>query len=186
MVDITVNDNRFFLRKIEEKDLDLIYSWRNSEQISKHMFKKNISWLEHLNWFQKLYSNERKSTAFIFQYNNIPLGVINFHQAEEDDIYYWGLYLGDRTIKKSGIVLGYLGLNYTFVFLNATILKADIFSANKRSILFHEKVGFEKIGEYKKRIENKNKCLFNYVYNREKWLEENKKIYKNIVELYKQ
>ena len=50
------------VRPVKKSDLSLILSWRNHEEIRKHMYnKKIISNEEHLNWFNKSNNDPKKN-----------------------------------------------------------------------------------------------------------------------------
>jgi len=65
------------LRKVNIKDLDLIYAWSNDTFVRKNSFDKNkISLLKHENWFKNIL--RKKDSIFIFCKKDLPLGLIRF------------------------------------------------------------------------------------------------------------
>jgi len=132
------------LRPIIEKDLPLVFEWRNSERIRNSMFNyQAISLEEHIRWFQSIEMDEL-SRHFIFEYNYIPLGVVNFKQINlTNGTCYWGFYIGNPSaLKGSGLVMGYIALDYIFEQFPIRKMCGEVLASNLHSIRFHKKLGF--------------------------------------------
>ena len=139
------------LRVLEEKDLELVLGWRNSDRIRANMFTDHIISLdEHREWFEKV-ANSLISKHFIFEYNGSPKGVVNVtaidtHNNKCD----WGFYVGgDNLPPGASLAMGYLGLEYIFEVLNIRKLYSEVFGFNTASIKFHKKLGFIEEGYLK-------------------------------------
>ncbi|WCK54191.1 UDP-4-amino-4,6-dideoxy-N-acetyl-beta-L-altrosamine N-acetyltransferase [Aneurinibacillus sp. Ricciae_BoGa-3] len=149
-----VTNKYYKLRLINENDLKLILSWRNSEKVRRNMFTDHeISIDEHRNWFQNL---EKNNTALylIFEIDNQPRGLVSF-----SDIDYgnknclWGFYLGQENLPKgTGYIMGCLGLHYAFTEMKMRKVCGEVFNFNKVSINYHKKLGFKEEGYFKKHV----------------------------------
>ena len=57
----------YSMRPIEERDLELLLNWRNSERIHSLMLTDHkITWEEHYQWFKKISEYEPKRN-FVFE-----------------------------------------------------------------------------------------------------------------------
>jgi UDP-4-amino-4,6-dideoxy-N-acetyl-beta-L-altrosamine N-acetyltransferase len=142
------------LRPIIKSDLELILSWRNSDRVRLYMYNDHIiSASEHYNWFERS-QTDLYSKHLIFEYQSEPLGVINITQIDIPNTKcYWGFYIGaPESQKGTGLVMGYLGLDYIFNHLDIRKLCSEIFAFNIPSINFHKKLGFQEEGCLNKHI----------------------------------
>lgn len=141
------------LRPIQEKDLEKVLEWRNSERIRESMFSDHlISEEEHRTWFEGL-KNEDK-ICMIFEFMGRPVGVVNFTDIDSDNNKcYWGFYLGETsTLKGTGMLMGYQALEFAFNDLNIRKLCSQAFAYNTLSIGFHKNLGFIEEGRLSKHI----------------------------------
>ncbi|HZG15383.1 MAG TPA: UDP-4-amino-4,6-dideoxy-N-acetyl-beta-L-altrosamine N-acetyltransferase [Candidatus Bathyarchaeia archaeon] len=144
----------FKLRDLSEKDLELVWNWRNSERIRKYMYHDNIITLdEHLQWFSRL-ENDHTKRQKVFELNNRPIGIVNFSEIDQ---YHkrckWGFYLGEENLPKgTGTLMGYAGLSYIFEMENIRKVIGEVFEFNSASIQFHKKLGFYQEGCLRKHV----------------------------------
>ena len=74
--------DEYVLRPIEERDLDTVLGWRNSERIRYNMYTDHeITLDEHREWFARL-QKEPVPTFMIFEYQGRPIGVIQVTQID--------------------------------------------------------------------------------------------------------
>ena len=74
------------LRAVEERDLELLLSWRNSERIRANMYTSHlIGEAEHRAWFERL-MREGDAFAFVFEANDVPLGVVNLNHLDRRNL----------------------------------------------------------------------------------------------------
>jgi len=135
---------KYTLRPIEEKDLDTVLRWRNSDRIRENMYTDHeISMNEHRVWFDRI-RKEAVPLFLVFEYQVKPIGVINVTQIDRrNNKCYWGFYIGDPEAPLgSGTALGYFGLNYIFEVLKVRKLCAEAFAFNSASLKFHKRLGF--------------------------------------------
>ncbi|MDD2467318.1 MAG: UDP-4-amino-4,6-dideoxy-N-acetyl-beta-L-altrosamine N-acetyltransferase [Desulfobulbus sp.] len=136
------------LRPINEKDLEILLEWRNSDRIRSNMYNDHlITMEEHRAWFICQASKEIQ-TSLIFELDGKPLGVINLSKIDSyNNKCHWGFYVGETdTPKGCGLALGFLGLEYIFDNLQIRKLIGETFAFNQSSIAFHQKFGFSKEG----------------------------------------
>ncbi len=132
------------LRPLEERDLEMVLGWRNSERVRSNMYTDHlIPEAEHRAWFERI-RKEPIPVFLVFELRGKPIGVVSVSQIDRrHNRCYWGFYLGDPEAPPgSGSSLGYFGLNYIFDVLKIRKLCAEAFAFNKASIRFHERLGF--------------------------------------------
>jgi UDP-4-amino-4,6-dideoxy-N-acetyl-beta-L-altrosamine N-acetyltransferase len=144
----------YSLRKVEEENIDLIFKWRNSDNIKNMMYSSHeITYEEHVRWFENLAFDESQLVQ-IFYHNNRPLGLVNFQNINSiNGTCYWGIYIGEKdALQGSGSILGYLSLEYIFNTFGIRKVCAEILDFNSRSVKFHKKLGFTEEGRYKEHV----------------------------------
>ncbi|WP_209124819.1 UDP-4-amino-4,6-dideoxy-N-acetyl-beta-L-altrosamine N-acetyltransferase [Alkalihalobacillus sp. BA299] len=142
------------LEDLNLSHLEMVLNWRNQDHIRKKMFQdQTISLREHKTWFDRLKKNNR-TIVKIFYFDNEPKGVVNFTNLDFDNRKcFWGFFIGDQRAPKGlGTVMGYLALNFIFEEKNICKLCAEIISFNKRSIRYHQRLGFKIEAVLKKQI----------------------------------
>lgn len=143
-----MNYKCYGLRPIEEKDLELILHWRNSDRIRANMFTDHIIKMEeHRSWFDRL-QKEQKDIYLVFEYNDNPVGIVNFIEMDSHNYTCkWGFYIGEEDVPKGlGSIMGFMGLEYIFEECNKCIVKGEAFVFNEASINYHTKLGFTEEG----------------------------------------
>lgn len=128
------------IRKVESKDVDLLFDWSNDELVREQSFTSDlITYSTHCDWFEnKLKSND--SLMFIVEMNAIPAGIVRFESNNESstisvsiDKLYRGKGFGMEIIK--------IGVAEYFKVKDLPIL-ASIKKDNIASIKSFEKAGF--------------------------------------------
>lgn len=71
-----MQDKLAYLRKVTEKDVDLLYEWANDITVRANAFSTEpIPYTEHIRWFQaKLQDKDTK--IYIYMYEEQPIGQI--------------------------------------------------------------------------------------------------------------
>jgi UDP-4-amino-4,6-dideoxy-N-acetyl-beta-L-altrosamine N-acetyltransferase len=137
-------------RSLQEEDLPLVLQWRNSERIRANMYSDHlISLQEHKAWFEKI-NRDKSVICKIFEYEGIPLGVVNFTQFDKSsNRCSWGFYIGEEMAPKgSGMAMGYLALQHIFEEVNIYKLCAEVLTFNEKSLRYHKKLGFSEEGRF--------------------------------------
>ncbi|MFB7141785.1 UDP-4-amino-4,6-dideoxy-N-acetyl-beta-L-altrosamine N-acetyltransferase [Gottfriedia sp. NPDC056225] len=148
----------FKLSNLEQKDLNLILAWRNSDRIRSVMNSdETITIEQHTNWFHSLNDDQTK-IAKLCLYKNKPIGFIQFtnlnklHRTCE-----WGFYIGEKNAPRgSGTVMGILALDYLYNELNMRKVSAYVLEFNLISLNYHKKLGFIEEGRLEKQILKNN------------------------------
>lgn len=149
------------LEDINSSHFEMVLNWRNQKHIRSVMYHDQIISLEeHKKWFERIKEDQRNIVK-IFYLDNVPLGVVNFTNIDRKNSKCdWGFYIGNINAPKgSGILMGFLALNFAFEELNIRKICAEIFSFNDKSIRYHQKLGFNREGILKEHIIKNNQCV---------------------------
>ncbi|MFY4808225.1 UDP-4-amino-4,6-dideoxy-N-acetyl-beta-L-altrosamine N-acetyltransferase [Aliarcobacter butzleri] len=135
----------------EEKKM--ILEWRNNPNIQKWMYTQDeISLENHLKFIDSLKISKDK-LYFLVQKNNENIGVINFTNLTENNIYF-GLYANPVTkILGVGRILEEISIDFAFNTLKIKKLKLEVFEDNIQVRNLHKKYKFKENAE--KFINNK-------------------------------
>jgi UDP-4-amino-4,6-dideoxy-N-acetyl-beta-L-altrosamine N-acetyltransferase len=165
---------QFSLRHVEERDLEKLLSWRNSNRIRANMFTDHIITVnEHHAWFNRLKQDQR-SYALVFEIGHKPVGVVNINRIDcSNRTCYWGFYIGVPDCGRgNGGRMGFLGLEYIFETLDLNKVTGEAIACNASSIAFHTKLGFfrniDPVGQILKN--GKSEDIFSFTLFRNDWL----------------
>ena len=140
------------LISVEEKDIELIRSWRNSPEVSAYMYtEKEISLEEQKSWFEKI-KLDHTSIYWMIIYGATPLGVASLTGINRTfNSCYWAFYLGDTSVRGAGIgaKVEFQVLSYVFEELKLNKLRCEVFAFNDKVIKMHEKFGFRREAYYR-------------------------------------
>lgn len=142
----------FRLRLMEERDLALVFGWRNSDRVRLKMFESEpIPWENHLKWFSGLQGNV-ESKAFMFECMGDALGVVCAKAvAARQKRWIWGCYLGDQNIfPGAGTIMGILAMVELFEVLGIEELVGEMVSSNRVSERFNARLGFRTVSHFVK------------------------------------
>lgn len=132
----------FFIRAVTKSDLPMILSWRNHEEVRRHMFTQHeISLEEHSNWFF-MAANNPTLRLMIVEDELGPFGYVQFSKVIPGGIADWGFYVRPDAVKGSGSRLGHAALNFAFLELGLHKVCGQAMVENEGSIAFHRKLGF--------------------------------------------
>lgn len=179
----------FRLNPIEEKDLALVFKWRNTKNIRDCMLQDQlITWQEHCNWFENLKSrNDRAFFLFYIQEN--PVGIISFADINVDrQDCSWGFYIGDSTAPRgAGSLMAFYGIEYMFTTYCLYKINSQVVAFNEASLRFHKSLKFKTIGSLKDTLyrENKHYDLILFSLLKDEWNNEKEIIYGNALKRLK-
>ncbi|KKM12351.1 hypothetical protein SY88_04170 [Clostridiales bacterium PH28_bin88] len=142
------------LREMEDADLEKVLEWRNSDRIRAVMYTDQVITMEeHRGWFERV-RQEQNAIYKIFEYQERPVGVVNVVRLDKrNNKCSWGFYLGEVDIPQgTGLVMGYLALEYIFEGLGIRKLCAEALAFNTPSIRFHQQLGFAEEGRLIKHV----------------------------------
>lgn len=156
----------FSIRKMENKDLEIVLSWRNKDEIRLNMINDSIITMEeHSKWFDKM-KNKSDFEFLIFSISDIPIGIVNFSKITNQDCD-WGFYIGvDKARKGLGTVMAYHAIEYIFTKYKINKINSEVIEFNENSLKYHKSLGFKENGLADmeiKRFSNKYKVLKFYL-----------------------
>ncbi len=140
---VEITEDKWSLRRLEEKDLEMVLLWRNDPQIrsvsqSDHLIQPK----EHAAWFDK-HSKNPQSMLLIFEESGVPRGCVNFTDIS-NGIARWGFYLDPEHLEQGlGKRLGKLALDLAFGKLQLKRVNAEVVATNERGFQYHKKLGFQ-------------------------------------------
>lgn len=143
------------LRKLNIEDIELVRSWRNSEEVSKYMYTSNsISKEDQQKWFASI-STDQSSEYWIIEYEGKKLGLAQITSISKIfDSCSWAFYLGDTSVRGAGIgsKVEYNVLQYVFETLNLNKLNCTVISFNDSVIKMHENFGFRREAFFRQHV----------------------------------
>ena len=75
---------KYSLIAVSQKDLEILYFWRNQKSVRKWSFSKNkISKNTHREWFKKNLKSKKKIIK-IFRYNNLRCGMVRLNLLKKN------------------------------------------------------------------------------------------------------
>jgi UDP-4-amino-4,6-dideoxy-N-acetyl-beta-L-altrosamine N-acetyltransferase len=141
------------LRKIEEKDLEQLREWRNSDFVRNRMISRNlISKDQQISWFEKNKSNETRIDFMIEKNDGTPIGSANiFDINHEHKRAEWGFYLGKEEFTMGGYGLEAMILVYRYGFeiLGLEKVYCQTLASNSKVVQMHKTFGLEEEGVLK-------------------------------------
>lgn len=164
------------LRFLTKADLEMVLMWRNHQEIRKWMVNQDIiSYNDHLSWFRRCQESSN-SVNLIFEYQELAQGYVSFTKIRNSRAYEWGFYMQPKSPKGMGMLLGKRSIEYTFMVLGADKLFGQVLSFNKKSILFHERLGFLQEGLLRKHLSDDRGVFDIYQFGllRSEWLKDGK------------
>ncbi len=143
------------LNPLTVQDIELVRTWRNSEEVSKYMYTSNkISEEEQKNWFEKV-KNDKTCEYWIIEYDGKKLGLASIYAISKVfDSCTWAFYLGDTSIRGAGIgsKVEYNVLKYVFETLKLNKLNCTVFPTNDSVIKMHEGFGFRREAYFRQHV----------------------------------
>ncbi len=140
------------LRDLTLQDIELVREWRNSEEVSAYMYTSDVISIEQqLTWYKKI-SDDESCKYWIIQHNETSIGLASITGINYQlNSCYWAFYLGNSSIRGSGIgaKVELSVINYVFNTLNLNKLRCEVFSFNDKVIKMHEKFGFRREAYYR-------------------------------------
>ena len=143
------------LRRLEERDLELVLSWRNSYDVRKNMYTSHeITFNEHEAWYGEVKKDTSK-LYFIAELDDKPIGVIGFTDINrEAKIASWAFYASPVAPKGAGSLMEFRALEYSFTVLGLYKLQCEILEFNQLVIKLHQKFNFKIEGTHRKAFFN--------------------------------
>lgn len=138
------------LRDIDESELELILSWRNTPSIRQNMYNNHIiSIEEHKRWWSTI-KNRSDCRYFIYEFNGQPSGIVGMVSIDQKNRNCtWTFNASPEAPKGTGSRMEYLALNYMFDELGLHKVYCEVLAFNTPVIKMHKKYGFEEEGIFK-------------------------------------
>ena len=136
------------LRSMTDDDLNMVFRWRNSEQVRPFMYTTHeISEREHLAWWARVKDDPAKC-YLVFEVDGRPIGLSNIVAIDPlHGTASWGFYIGEEWAPKgSGGRLGILALDKAFDGLGLSLISERKCSAatTMRAAAFMREWGFRR------------------------------------------
>lgn len=131
------------LRKMDDRDLDMVRVWRNDPRINKYMFIQNyISENSHKEWFNKKI-NDPLNYLLIYEEDDKATGFTQLKKNNEKAIIYeWGFYVDPDSVKGTGKRMMTMVIKFIFSELGADKIYGEVLDFNRASINLHQSLGF--------------------------------------------
>ena len=174
---------------LNETHLETVLGWRNLPHIRENMHSTDeISWQQHLSWFEALKQNSQKQ-FFVFLQNERPIGVLNFTSVDAVEnntelaapCLEWGCYIGEDNVwPGSGLLLEVAALDYAFINKNAAALYAEVLSSNQSVLKMHKLFQYEaledRIDEKPEKKDGTTVTVKRFLYQQKQWLTKREKV----------
>jgi UDP-4-amino-4,6-dideoxy-N-acetyl-beta-L-altrosamine N-acetyltransferase len=140
------------LKKIDQNDIEILRSWRNSDDVSKFMISKTkISKDDQLNWYKQISNDSSGYYWVIMLKNKIKIGyasltkINNLNYTAEP-----GLYIGDKNYRNTfyGIEAFYYLLDFAFNHIQLKEIKGMVMISNQPALKMNKQFGFKILNTY--------------------------------------
>jgi len=126
---------------LNNKEKEMILSWRNHPNTKKWMFaKSDIEKKDHFNFIESLKNLEDKKYFLVLKKTNY-IGVIDFTKISNDSTHI-GIYKNPNIHKVGDVLLSEI-INYGFNSLKVSKLIAEVIEGNTKAIQLYKSNGFE-------------------------------------------
>jgi len=132
------------LQRVTIEDLELIRSWRNSDQIRQNMiFREEITPEMQIKWFESI--NNYNNFFYIIEYDNKKIGLIdNKNTNWEAGQTHSGLFIYDSAYWDTYIPVGasliLMQIGYCLLQMKETRIK--VLKNNQKAIIYNQQLGF--------------------------------------------
>lgn len=133
------------LKRITQKDIELIRYWRNHPDIRKNMaYKKHITKKMQIEWFKSV--NNKNNYYFLIEFKGKEIGVINSKNVNMNDMYgEGGIFIWEKNPD-----FEFVTVLASLCFLNAVFFVLKIFNksfvqvlpSNPKAIQFNKQLGY--------------------------------------------
>lgn len=163
----------YTVRPLEEKDLQMVLEWRNSDHVhSKMLTNHKITWDEHYAWFHRSKENH-PCRNLIFEYQGRAIGYIGYTEYDEEKKSCSpGAYLGVSDVPMEAVfAIFYMSLKYAFEDLHMDYIESSILQSNKIALMINKKLGCVRLeNAYEVCVKgNKEEKAYRYKMTKEEW-----------------
>ncbi|WP_153732395.1 UDP-4-amino-4,6-dideoxy-N-acetyl-beta-L-altrosamine N-acetyltransferase [Sporosarcina obsidiansis] len=141
------------LRKVEEKDLKMIMTWRMLPEVTKYMYTDpQLSMDSQLQWFEKINRNYEEEKYWIIQLESgQDVGLISVNNIDyKNKTANWAYYLAEIEARGKGLAKILECNLYDYIFFELKINKIwyEVLEFNEMVIRLHEKFGGKIEGKF--------------------------------------
>ena len=151
---LKTNLKLYGLRHVNNKDIDILYKWRNHRLIRNNMIDNRcIQYESHIKWFKKNKKSEN-TELLILNFKNKEIGFGSIHDINKSNkTSTWGMYLNPNLLNLShGFYLEYLLITRMFYFHKIDKIYGHTLSNNENVLKLHRFLSFKIEGILKKQI----------------------------------
>lgn len=131
------------LRKIQLQDKELLFEWRNLDQIVLlSSSKKTVGYNEHIRWFSEVLSSGNVLAYIIENSSNISVGHIRFERNSDAYCTLTVYLLPSESGKGLGVEAIRLGCSYVYESWRGIKIIANVLSGNLNAQSAFKKAGF--------------------------------------------
>ncbi|MFW2524738.1 GNAT family N-acetyltransferase [Aliarcobacter butzleri] len=137
------------LRRVENKDIEMIRNWRNDPKISQYMsFKDYITPEMQKKWFEKI--NNDNNYFFIINIDGKDVGLTEIKNIDyTNSIGESGIFIYDDSYLNGiySYLVVYIIFEFAFSALKLNLIKSTVIDNNKRAVRFNKSLGFKQTDE---------------------------------------
>lgn len=157
------------LRRVAEKDLEIIRDWRNLEEIRP--FNSQFTLLnikQQKKWFHEINQPNTKRIMFVIMYKNTPVGICGLiHRDIKNKNADVAIIIGETKMQNKSLGTETLKMliEYGFTKLGLHRIGAEIFEYNIRSLRLFKRLNFKHEATLRKALWRDGKWWNSYVYS---------------------
>lgn len=153
-------------RRVKIADAEMLLEWRTRPEITRYMYSD----LDHDIEAQRLWIADCEGAVdyrhFVIEYDGAPSGYLSFSRIDpEKRQCTTGFYIAERGLgQRFAGVLDLCMVDYAFAVLDVDRIENGVLEGNERSVVFHEKAGFQRIAGQARHVVKKGATIDVHVY----------------------
>lgn len=152
------------LRKIYEKDLEMIMHWRMQPEVTRYMYTDPVLTIDiQKSWYRNIVQNEQNYIRII-NFNEIDIGLYSLTEVKKKGNCFWAYYIANTSFQGMGLgkIIECNNYDYAFEQLDVHKVSCEVFAFNEKVVSIHKKYGAQIEGVFKEHI-GKNNEYFDIV-----------------------
>lgn len=137
------------LRRVENKDIEMIRNWRNDPKISQYMsFRDYITPEMQKKWFEKI--NNDNNYFFIINIDGKDVGLIEIKNIDyKNSIAESGMFIYEDKYLNGiySYLSSYILAEFAFSTLKLNTIKVTVIDDNKRAVRYNKSLGYKPTDE---------------------------------------
>lgn len=156
-----IENDEIVLRPLEERDIELVRKWRNTDSIRKSfIYQEVISAPQQKKWYEK-YSNDISDIMFIIEYKREAVGAVALYNIEnvKKTVEFGRLMIGEKSArgKKLGQAVTKMLSNYALTTMGLEKVVLEVYEDNHYALNGYKDAGFKIVSIC---VKNDRKVLF--------------------------